>query len=119
VVRETQFGAQCHGRPRDCKRRVPVNEPLGNREGDKVHRPASQETSHALDFNLPVGCDGDRRMNMTTKTLSNAGVDTQLFGIAAAALVGVFLLAAAGFAQASVLHNGAHDTRHAVAFPCH
>ena len=56
---------------------------------------------------------------MTTKTLSNAGVDTQLFGIVAAALVGVFLLAAAGFAQASVMHNGAHDTRHAVAFPCH
>ena len=24
-----------------------------------------------------------------------------------------------GFANASALHNAAHDTRHAMAFPCH
>ncbi len=35
-----------------------VNQPLGNREGDGAHRPASQETSHALNLNPPVGCDG-------------------------------------------------------------
>ena len=56
---------------------------------------------------------------MTTKTLTTAAVDTQLIGIASAALAGLFLLIAAGFAQASVLHDGAHDTRHAIAFPCH
>ena len=78
-----------------------------------------QETSHALDLNLPVGCDGNRRMKMTTKTLVRFRADTQLFGIASAALAGLILLIAAGFAQASVLHNGAHDTRHAIAFPCH
>ena len=56
---------------------------------------------------------------MTTKTLTQSRVDTQLIGIASAALAGLFLLLAAGFAQASVLHDGAHDTRHAIAFPCH
>ncbi len=58
---------------------------------------------------------------MTTKTLTRtqATVDTNLFGIFGAALTGVFLLLAAGFAQASVMHDSAHDTRHAIAFPCH
>ncbi len=54
---------------------------------------------------------------MTTKTLTR--VDTSLASIALAALTGVMLLMIAGFAQASVLHDGAHDTRHAIAFPCH
>ncbi len=37
----------------------------------------------------------------------------------AAILFGVFLIFGAGFAQPSVLHNAAHDARHAFAFPCH
>jgi len=58
---------------------------------------------------------------MTTKTLTptHVSVDTSILGIASAALAGIFLLLAAGFAQASVMHDGAHDTRHAIAFPCH
>ena len=36
-----------------------------------------------------------------------------------AVLLGVFLLYGAGFAQPHVLHNAAHDSRHAFAFPCH
>ncbi|MEE9427194.1 MAG: CbtB domain-containing protein [Paracoccaceae bacterium] len=58
---------------------------------------------------------------MTTKTIAKtqAPVDVSLFAIAGAALAGIFLLLLAGFAQASVLHNSAHDTRHAIAFPCH
>ena len=36
-----------------------------------------------------------------------------------ALLLGVFLLYGAGFAQANILHNAAHDTRHAVTVPCH
>ena len=36
-----------------------------------------------------------------------------------AVLLGTFLLIGAGLAQPSLLHNGAHDTRHAFAFPCH
>jgi cobalt transporter subunit CbtB len=32
---------------------------------------------------------------------------------------GAFLVYGAGMAQPSVLHDFAHDTRHALAFPCH
>lgn len=34
-------------------------------------------------------------------------------------LLGVLLLFGAAFAQPDLLHNAAHDGRHAFAFPCH
>ena len=37
----------------------------------------------------------------------------------AAILLGAVLIAGAGFASPNVLHNAAHDARHAFAFPCH
>jgi len=37
----------------------------------------------------------------------------------AAILLGLALIYGAGFAGPSVLHNAAHDGRHAFAFPCH
>jgi cobalt transporter subunit CbtB len=36
-----------------------------------------------------------------------------------AALLGVFLLFGVGSSHIEALHNAAHDTRHAAAFPCH
>lgn len=36
-----------------------------------------------------------------------------------ALLMGVSLLFVVGFASAAPLHNAAHDTRHAINFPCH
>ncbi len=36
-----------------------------------------------------------------------------------ATLLGLFLLMSAGFVQTEVIHNAAHDSRHALAFPCH
>jgi cobalt transporter subunit CbtB len=67
----------------------------------------------------PSGVTGNRRDMMTTKTITQTPVDTSFIGISSAALAGVVLLFAAGFAQASVMHDSAHDTRHAIAFPCH
>ena len=32
---------------------------------------------------------------------------------------GIFILYGVGFAQPQLLHDAAHDTRHAFAFPCH
>jgi cobalt transporter subunit CbtB len=32
---------------------------------------------------------------------------------------GVMLLIGAGFAGSDYVHNAAHDTRHAIGFPCH
>ena len=36
-----------------------------------------------------------------------------------AAVFGLILVYAVGFAEMEVLHNAAHDTRHAAGFPCH
>jgi cobalt transporter subunit CbtB len=36
-----------------------------------------------------------------------------------ALLFGSFLLYGVGFAYDGRLHNAAHDTRHAIGFPCH
>ena len=40
---------------------------------------------------------------------------TALFAIA----FGAFLVFLTGFAHTDALHNGAHNTRHALSFPCH
>lgn len=56
---------------------------------------------------------------MTTKTQVLDKEDTGVAGIVAALLAGACLLFIAGVSQASVLHDAAHDQRHAVAFPCH
>ncbi|HBZ44775.1 MAG TPA: cobalt transporter subunit cbtB-like protein [Maritimibacter sp.] len=57
---------------------------------------------------------------MTTQVQTQAAVQTSpLAAITVVFLAGAALLFAAGFAQATVLHDAAHDTRHAMAFPCH
>lgn len=57
---------------------------------------------------------------MTTQVQTQAAVQaTPMTAITLVFLAGVTLLFAAGFAQATVLHDAAHDTRHAMAFPCH
>lgn len=57
----------------------------------------------------------------TTQTITQdqARADISMMPIAFAALAGLMLLFASGYAQASVLHDAAHDQRHAMAFPCH
>ena len=34
-------------------------------------------------------------------------------------ILGAFLLIGVGFANPEIIHNAAHDARHANAFPCH
>lgn len=36
-----------------------------------------------------------------------------------AAAFGIFFIYFAAFSHSNVLHNAAHDTRHAIAAPCH
>ena len=36
-----------------------------------------------------------------------------------AMVLGLFLILGTGFAHSNILHNAAHDARHAFAFPCH
>lgn len=43
----------------------------------------------------------------------------QLKAVSILFALGFFVVFGVGFAQISVAHNAAHDTRHAVGFPCH
>ena len=59
-------------------------------------------------------------INPVERTISFAESRSTVIGAATAAiLVGFFLVLAAGFAHPEALHNAVHDTRHALAFPCH
>jgi cobalt transporter subunit CbtB len=46
-------------------------------------------------------------------------VAAKLPAIAFAALLGLFIFFAIGFASPQQIHNAAHDGRHIMAFPCH
>lgn len=60
-----------------------------------------------------------------TRTISSfaakidPAVATRAPAVAAALLLGLFLIYGVGFAHPSTIHNAAHDARHAFAFPCH
>ena len=56
---------------------------------------------------------------MNVKTKAIARPNTDVMSIALVAFLGLGLLFVAGFANSAVLHDAAHDTRHAVGFPCH
>ncbi len=47
------------------------------------------------------------------------GTQQRMAAGAIALIFGVFLIFGTGFAHSNTLHNAAHDTRHAVGFPCH
>lgn len=58
---------------------------------------------------------------MTIAQTSASSVSLRLRLAVALGLAGIGLLSLVGFAQGtnSVVHNAAHDTRHAFTFPCH
>jgi len=58
-------------------------------------------------------------MTVLTQTQNHVETTTSLMPIVGAVAAGVFLIFFAGFAQATVFHDSAHDTRHTLAFPCH
>ncbi|HEY7581161.1 MAG TPA: CbtB-domain containing protein [Acetobacteraceae bacterium] len=49
-------------------------------------------------------------------TTRRAGIAVQAI---AAMLLGALVIGTAGFSHLEVVHNAAHDTRHANGFPCH
>jgi cobalt transporter subunit CbtB len=59
----------------------------------------------------------DRETSFETFTAVDGG--TRAAAVVVAVLLGVFILMGSGFLQADLLHNAAHDARHAFAFPCH
>jgi cobalt transporter subunit CbtB len=54
----------------------------------------------------------------TTHVVSTA-TTARLPVAAAIFLMGLAFVFVAGFAQPELLHNAAHDLRHAMSFPCH
>jgi cobalt transporter subunit CbtB len=62
--------------------------------------------------------------NMTTQVIASQNIQTKagssvaLQNMAAIAF-GAIVLFAVGFLPMDVAHNAAHDTRHALVFPCH
>ena len=62
-------------------------------------------------------------MNTATTTVSSSGLSLslsqRLIAGSLALMLGLTLLVGTGFAGDFRLHNGAHDTRHAMGFPCH
>ena len=55
----------------------------------------------------------------TTTVDQAAAQSRRVWPAVAAALLGLVILYAVGFANSEVLHNAAHDSRHSFAFPCH
>jgi cobalt transporter subunit CbtB len=60
---------------------------------------------------------------MTTMTAavsaSSFSLSQRLLVGLATLLLGLVLVGGVGFASDMAIHNGAHDTRHALGFPCH
>jgi cobalt transporter subunit CbtB len=57
-------------------------------------------------------------IDTTVSAVSTRLSDRLLTGMLTLAF-GLLLLAGAGFAGSDFVHNAAHDTRHAMGFPCH
>jgi cobalt transporter subunit CbtB len=61
----------------------------------------------------------DSRIHVLGPQASAADRAGTLVSALVATLLGAFLILGAGFAPISAVHNAAHDSRHAFAFPCH
>jgi cobalt transporter subunit CbtB len=59
-------------------------------------------------------------MNTTTiSTVSGLSLSQRLIAGLCALVLGFLLVGTIGFASDMRVHNGAHDTRHSLGFPCH
>lgn len=56
---------------------------------------------------------------LNATSTSHLSATERLTAALVAAFIGMALVYTAGFANASTLHNAAHDWRHAHNFPCH
>ena len=60
-------------------------------------------------------------MTSSAQTISivNLTLSQRLIAGGLALFLGFLLVGGVGFASDMAIHNGAHDTRHALGFPCH
>ena len=59
------------------------------------------------------------RIATATATATDERLEAKRLGALFAIIFGVFLIWGTGYANAGLLHNAAHDARHAIGFPCH
>ena len=57
--------------------------------------------------------------SVQTATVSSLSLSQRLIAGGLALFLGLVLVGGIGFASDMAVHNGAHDTRHALGFPCH
>lgn len=57
--------------------------------------------------------------SVQTATVSSLSLSQRLIAGALALFLGLTLVGGVGFASDMAVHNGAHDTRHSLGFPCH
>jgi cobalt transporter subunit CbtB len=55
----------------------------------------------------------------TASAVSSLTLSQRLIAGGLALFLGLLLVGGIGFAGDQAIHNGAHDTRHAMGFPCH
>lgn len=58
-------------------------------------------------------------MSSNVQQITHAAPSQRIGAIVVAASLGLLLLFTSGFAQPTLVHNAAHDWRHAHNFPCH
>jgi cobalt transporter subunit CbtB len=58
-------------------------------------------------------------MTETTQTTAVATTGIGIMPMVFAALIGIAIVGLTGIAHAQVVHDAAHDLRHASGFPCH
>lgn len=60
-------------------------------------------------------------MTTTTQasTIASLSISQRLVAGVLALFFGLILVGGVGFASDMAIHNGAHDTRHSLGFPCH
>jgi len=54
-----------------------------------------------------------------TTQIQSLSISQRMIAGSLALFIGLSLIVGTGFAQNIAVHNGAHDTRHAMGFPCH
>ena len=92
--------------------------PLGNWEGalKSTTRKSGDLPSKMSVFALTGLTEGD----MTTKTLATSvAISQRMIAGFVCLFIGASAIFMVGLSDMSVAHNAAHDTRHAIGFPCH
>ena len=97
--------------------------PPGRRESYLHREPGDLPTHEPGEEPKTIPRTEGAAMNTTTNTastgLQSLSISQRIIAGSLALLLGLTLLVGTGFAGDFRLHNGAHDTRHAMGFPCH